>query len=44
MIEVPGYTADEKHHIAMRHVVPRVLEEHGRPVQADRLNLGLNIV
>ena len=29
MIEVPGYTAEEKHRIAMKHVVPRVLEEHG---------------
>jgi ATP-dependent Lon protease len=29
MIEVPGYTREEKHGIAMRHVVPRVLDEHG---------------
>tara|TARA_B110000977_G_scaffold201162_1_gene294480 strand:+ start:17205 stop:18479 length:1275 start_codon:yes stop_codon:yes gene_type:complete len=29
MIDVPGYTAEEKHLIAEKHVVPRVLEEHG---------------
>ena len=26
MIDVPGYTAEEKHKIAARHIVPRVLE------------------
>jgi ATP-dependent Lon protease len=26
MIEVPGYTSEEKRRIAMQHVVPRVLE------------------
>ena len=29
MIDVPGYTAEEKRRIAQTHVVPRVLEEHG---------------
>jgi len=29
VIEVPGYTHDEKLHIAVRHLVPKQLLEHG---------------
>ncbi|CAM6013419.1 unnamed protein product [Sphagnum balticum] len=29
VIELPGYTPEEKLHIAMRHLIPRVLEQHG---------------
>lgn len=29
VIELPGYTPEEKLKIAMRHLIPRVLEQHG---------------
>ncbi|XP_035666505.1 lon protease homolog 2, peroxisomal-like [Branchiostoma floridae] len=29
VISVPGYTQEEKHHIATRHLVPKQLKEHG---------------
>ncbi|KAG4933266.1 hypothetical protein AAZX31_17G146500 [Glycine max] len=29
IIELPGYTPEEKLHIAMRHLIPRVLDQHG---------------
>lgn len=29
VIELPGYTSEEKLRIAMRHLIPRVLEQHG---------------
>jgi ATP-dependent Lon protease len=29
VIEIPGYTHEEKRHIAERHLIPRVLEAHG---------------
>ncbi|XP_010518860.2 PREDICTED: lon protease homolog 2, peroxisomal, partial [Tarenaya hassleriana] len=29
LIELPGYTQEEKLKIAMRHLIPRVLEQHG---------------
>ncbi|KAJ8768351.1 hypothetical protein K2173_021504 [Erythroxylum novogranatense] len=29
VIELPGYTPEEKLRIAMRHLIPRVLDEHG---------------
>eukprot|EP01018_Ginkgo_biloba_P007468 Gb_18856 [translate_table: standard] len=29
VIELPGYTPEEKLRIAMRHLIPRVLEQHG---------------
>ncbi|KAL3499813.1 hypothetical protein ACH5RR_038906 [Cinchona calisaya] len=29
VIELPGYTPDEKLRIAMRHLIPRVLDQHG---------------
>ncbi|KAK7386299.1 hypothetical protein VNO78_26439 [Psophocarpus tetragonolobus] len=29
VIELPGYTPEEKLHIAMKHLIPRVLDQHG---------------
>ena len=29
VLEIPGYTHEEKHHIATRHLIPKVLEQHG---------------
>jgi ATP-dependent Lon protease len=29
VIELPGYTPEEKLNIAMKHLLPRVLEQHG---------------
>lgn len=29
VIELPGYTPDEKLNIAMGHLIPRVLDQHG---------------
>lgn len=29
IIELPGYTFEEKLKIAMKHLIPRVLEQHG---------------
>lgn len=29
VIELPGYTSEEKLRIAMRHLIPRVLDQHG---------------
>lgn len=29
VIELPGYTSEEKLRIAMRHLIPRILEQHG---------------
>ncbi len=29
LIEVPGYTSFDKHHIATEHLIPKVLENHG---------------
>lgn len=29
VIELPGYTPEEKLQIAMRHLIPRVLDQHG---------------
>ena len=29
LIALPGYIAEEKHQIAMRHLIPRILKEHG---------------
>ena len=29
VIELPGYTLEEKSKIAMRHLIPRVLDQHG---------------
>jgi len=35
IIEIPGYIIDEKVEIALRHLIPKVLEEHG--MQRDEL-------
>lgn len=37
VLELPGYTHEEKLEIAKRHLVPRALEEHG--ISSDRLTL-----
>lgn len=29
IIQIPGYTHEEKYHIAVRHLVPKQLKEHG---------------
>lgn len=44
MIDVPGYTAEEKHRIAARHVVPRVLEEHGLLLPTPRLEIPMDAI
>ena len=44
MIDVPGYTAEEKHRIAARHVVPRVLEEHGLLRPTPRLEIPMEAI
>ena len=44
MIDVPGYTAEEKHRIAARHVVPRVLEEHGLLRPTPRLEIPMDAI
>ena len=44
MIDVPGYTAEEKHRIAARHVVPRVLEEHGLFRPTPRLEIPMDAI
>jgi len=31
VIEFDGYTPDEKYHIAMNHLIPKLLEKHGLP-------------
>lgn len=37
VIELPGYTQEEKLNIAMHHLVPRVLDRHG--LSTDNLNI-----
>ena len=44
MIDVPGYTAEEKHKIAARHIVPRVLEEHGLARPEPKLRIPLEAI
>ncbi len=39
IIEIPGYTLEEKLHIAKKYLVPRQLEEHG--LNADKLRIDL---
>jgi ATP-dependent Lon protease len=34
VLQLPGYTEDEKRHIARRYLIPRQLEEHGLPSSA----------
>jgi ATP-dependent Lon protease len=38
VIEIPGYTHEEKRHIAERHLLPRVLEQHGLTDQLFKLD------
>ena len=40
LIQLPGYTEEEKVKIAERHLIPKVLEEHG--LESDRLQLSEN--
>nr|XP_043628121.1 lon protease homolog 2, peroxisomal-like [Erigeron canadensis] len=42
VIELPGYTSEEKLRIAMRHLIPRVLNQHG--LNSDFLQLPEGIV
>ena len=44
MIDVPGYTAEEKYRIAKKHVVPRVLEEHGLLRPTPRLEIPMDAI
>lgn len=37
IIEVPGYTHEEKVHIAIRHLIPKQLKEHG--LTAEQLQI-----
>ena len=37
VIELPGYTPEEKLRIAMRHLIPRVLDQHGVTDQHVRI-------
>jgi ATP-dependent Lon protease len=37
VIEIPGYTLEEKEHIATQHVIPRSLDKHGLKANALRL-------
>lgn len=37
VIELPGYTPEEKLRIAMQHLIPRVLDQHG--LNADFLQI-----
>jgi ATP-dependent Lon protease len=38
IIEIQGYTVDEKRHIARRHLLPRKLEDHGLTAEAVQLD------
>ena len=38
IIEIPGYTLDEKVNIGMRHLLPKVLNEHGLTAQQLRIS------
>jgi ATP-dependent Lon protease len=40
VIEMPGYTEDEKVQIAERHLLPRIFEEHG--LDHDKINISTN--
>lgn len=42
VIELPGYTQEEKLNIAMHHLVPRVLDRHG--LSTDNLNIPEDMV
>lgn len=42
VIEIPGYTDDEKVQIAERHLIPRIIKEHG--LDEDRINISSNAI
>jgi len=42
VIELPGYTDDEKVKIAERHLIPRILKEHG--LTEDNINISINTI
>jgi len=42
VIELPGYTDDEKVKIAERHLIPRILKEHG--LTEDNINISTNTI
>ncbi|MFW5992365.1 MAG: S16 family serine protease, partial [Halanaerobiaceae bacterium] len=42
VIELPGYTEDEKVRIAERHLLPRILEEHG--LKAENISISNNAI
>lgn len=42
VIGIPGYTDNEKVQIAERHLIPRIIEEHG--LDEDRINISSNAI
>lgn len=40
IIELPGYTSEEKFHIAKRHLLPKQLNKHGLPKETVTINDG----
>ncbi len=42
VIELPGYTDDEKVKIAERHLIPRILKEHG--LNEEKINISTNTI
>lgn len=40
IIEISGYTVEEKYEIAKRHLLPKQMKEHGLPKSALKLNKG----
>ncbi|MFW6022077.1 MAG: endopeptidase La [Halanaerobiaceae bacterium] len=42
VIEIPGYTDDEKVQIAERHLIPRILKEHG--LSSEKINISTNAI
>lgn len=42
LIEIPGYTEDEKIKIAERHLLPGIYEDHG--LDSDKLNISSNAI
>ena len=42
LIEIPGYTEDEKVKIAERHLLPRIYKDHG--LKEDQINISTNAI
>ncbi|MFN2341070.1 MAG: endopeptidase La [Halanaerobium sp.] len=42
LIEIPGYTEDEKLKIAERHLLPKIYKDHG--LEEDQLNISANAI